>query len=108
MQTHITQYGAPPTSMQEVWICLCSVLVRTCTSVMWAINPPSERECGQREEVLDLTLINRNAENCISDWHVSDGASHLYSSQHSVSHDFFSISQHPHRSFRDAAEYHAS
>ena len=40
----ITQYGAPPTSIQEVWICLCSGLVRTCTSVMWAVNPPSERE----------------------------------------------------------------
>ena len=35
---------APPTSIQEVWICLCTVLVRTCTYVMWAINPPSERE----------------------------------------------------------------
>ena len=32
------------TSIQEVWICLCTVLVRTCTSVMWAVNPPSERE----------------------------------------------------------------
>ena len=40
---HHTQYGAPPPSMQEVWICLCTVLMRTCTSVMWAINPPSER-----------------------------------------------------------------
>ena len=26
----------------------------------------------KRKEVLDLTLINRNAENCISNWHVSD------------------------------------
>ena len=36
----------------------------------------------KREEVLDLTLINRNAENCISDWHVSDVPSfsdHMYS-----------------------------
>ena len=35
----------------------------------------------KREEVLDLTLINRNAENCISDWHVSDMPSfsdHMY------------------------------
>ena len=35
----------------------------------------------KREEVLDLTLINRNAENCISDWHVSDVPSfsdHMY------------------------------
>ena len=79
MQTHITQYGAPPTSILEVWICLCTVLVRTCTSVMWAINPPSERE---NEKVLDLTLINRNSENYISDWHVSDVPSfsdHIYS-----------------------------
>ena len=31
--------------------------------------------------MLDLTLINRNAENCISDWHVSDVPSfsdHMY------------------------------
>ena len=31
--------------------------------------------------MLDLTLINRNAENCISDWHVSDEPSfsdHMY------------------------------
>ena len=43
---------------------------------MWAINPPSERE-----KVLDLTLINRNAENCSSDRHVSDVPSfsdHMY------------------------------
>ena len=35
----------------------------------------------KREEMLDLTLINRNAENCISDWHVSDVPSfsdHMY------------------------------
>ena len=35
----------------------------------------------KRKEVLDLTLINRNAENCISDWHVSDVPSfsdHMY------------------------------
>ena len=35
----------------------------------------------KREEVLDLTLINRNAENSISDWHVSDVPSfsdHMY------------------------------
>ena len=30
------------------------------------------------------------------------------SAKTSVSYDFFSISQHPHRSFRDAAEYHAN
>ena len=35
----------------------------------------------RKKEVLDLTLINRNAENCISDWHVSDVPSfsdHMY------------------------------
>ena len=35
----------------------------------------------KREEVLDLILINRNAENCISDWHVRDVPSfsdHMY------------------------------
>ena len=30
----VVSYGTPPTSIQKVWICLCSVLVRTCTSVM--------------------------------------------------------------------------
>ena len=37
-------YGAPPTSIQEVWICSRTVLVRTCTSVTWAISPRSEQE----------------------------------------------------------------
>ena len=35
----------------------------------------------KRDEVLDLTLINRNAEKCISDWHVTDVPSfsdHIY------------------------------
>ena len=35
----------------------------------------------RKKKVLDLSLINRNAENCISDWHVSDGPSfsdHMY------------------------------
>ena len=35
----------------------------------------------KREEVLDLTLMNRNAVNCIRDWHVSDVPSfsdHMY------------------------------
>ena len=50
--------------------------MQTCTSVMWAISPPSERE-----KVLDLTPINRNTENYISDWLVSDVPSfsdHIY------------------------------
>ena len=34
-------------------------------------NKPTFRMM-KREEVLNLTLMNRNAENCISDWHVSD------------------------------------
>ena len=33
-------------------------------------NKPTFRT--RKREVLDLTLMNRNAENCISDWHVSD------------------------------------
>ena len=43
-------------------------------------NKPTFRT-RKREEVLDLTLMNRNAENCISDWHVSDVPSfsdHMY------------------------------
>ena len=35
----------------------------------------------RKREVLDLILINQNAENCISDWHVSDVPSfsdHMY------------------------------
>ena len=48
MQTHITLYGAPPTSIQEVWICLRSALVRTCTSVKWAIKFYSV-SCPQRK-----------------------------------------------------------
>ena len=42
-------------------------------------NKPTFRT--RKREVLDLTLINRNAENCISDWHVSDVPSfsdHVY------------------------------
>ena len=42
-------------------------------------NPPFRTKT--REEVLDLTLINRNAWNCIGDWHVSDVPSfsdHMY------------------------------
>ena len=42
-------------------------------------NKPTFRT--RKKEVLDLTLINRNAENCISDWHVSDVPSfsdHMY------------------------------
>ena len=78
MQTHITQYGAPPTSIQEIWICLCSVLVRTCTICNVGSKPTFRT---RKREVLNLTLINRNAENCISDWHVSDVPSfsdHMY------------------------------
>ena len=43
-------------------------------------NKPTFRT-SKREEVLDLTLINRNTENCISDWLVSDLPSfsdHMY------------------------------
>ena len=43
-------------------------------------NKPTFRT-RKREEVLDLTLINQNAENCLSDWHVSDVPSfsdHMY------------------------------
>ena len=43
-------------------------------------NKPTFR-MRKREEALDLTLINRNVENCISDWHVSDVPSfsdHMY------------------------------
>ena len=35
----------------------------------------------RKREVLDLPPINRNAENCLSDWHVSDVPSfsdHVY------------------------------
>ena len=43
-------------------------------------NKPTFRT-RKREEVLGLTLINRNAGNCIRDWHVSDVLSfsdHMY------------------------------
>ena len=43
-------------------------------------NKPTFRT-RKREEVLDLTLINRNAGNCIRDWHVSNVPSfsdHMY------------------------------
>ena len=43
-------------------------------------NKPTFRT-RKREEVLDLTLMNRNAVNCIRDWHVSDVPSfsdHMY------------------------------
>ena len=43
-------------------------------------NKPTFRT-RKRQEVLDLTLINRNVEICISDWHVSDVPSfsdHMY------------------------------
>ena len=40
---HHTVWGSP-TSIQKVWICSRTVLVRTCTSVTWAISPCSEQE----------------------------------------------------------------
>ena len=43
-------------------------------------NKPTFRT-KKREEMLDLTLTNRNAWNCIRDWHVSDVPSfsdHMY------------------------------